>query len=98
MVVWIGEARYFSHQDRLTLEVACLLGGEKVQSPISKAMNSVPAIAPQPSGPPDGVLKKIELSIEQAADVLPPPWRAQHEWSDREVCPDFASSDDATGW
>lgn len=67
---WLAEARHFSHQHRLTLAVAELLGGSASSAPVVAV---APADAPvkAPPVPPEAVLKKLHLAIERRTDFLP---------------------------
>lgn len=62
-IVWLGEARSFTHQQRLVSEVAHLLVGEKPHSLLSHLSVLPPAPAKSPLPPPPA-LKKIELAAE----------------------------------
>lgn len=70
LVVWIGEARTFSHQERLSLQVARLLTGERDTTTV-KAAQSLPAHSPLPVIPTDIFAKKLDLALEQTSEVLP---------------------------
>lgn len=77
---WVAEARSFSHQQRLTTEVAFLLGGEKAaarETAVAATAHSVPEKTP-PLIPTEAVLKKLPLyAAEGLAEVWPPAERAQ---------------------
>jgi hypothetical protein len=78
-LIWLGEGRSFTHQQRLKSEVAHLLVGEKTHSLLSH-VPSFP-VAPEKSAPPPlPALKKIELAAEETlfwiAPRLPAPVHA----------------------
>jgi hypothetical protein len=88
LLSWITEARSFTHQQRLTSDVAFLLGGE-VPRENAVAKNEVPGpVKPPVPVPPDAVLKKLELSCERLAEVLPPALRAICPNEAVRACPD----------
>ncbi|MCX6955563.1 MAG: hypothetical protein NTV51_25735 [Verrucomicrobia bacterium] len=71
LISWIGEARHFTHQQRLTAEVAHVLTGAKDP----ERTVEMTAAAKRPLAPPtpaEATLKKIELAVERTAEVLPP--------------------------
>ena len=71
LLTWLGEARHFSHQQRLTAEVAAVLTG--AEAPIVfAAVTAAPARPFAPLVAADTTLKKIELAVERTAEVLPP--------------------------
>ncbi|MFM8336056.1 MAG: hypothetical protein ACKODK_10870 [Opitutaceae bacterium] len=70
VLAWLGEARHFSHQQRLMTDVACLLTGN--ETPGLGVMAAVKDMTPvQPSPPPLGGLevKKIDLAVEGSVEV-----------------------------
>ena len=78
LLTWIGEARSFSHQQRLTAEVAHVLTGTKAAERISWTKNTEATERPfAPLVPVEATLKKIQLAVEETADLLPPDARAQ---------------------
>jgi hypothetical protein len=78
LLTWIGEARSFSHQQRLTAEVAHVLTGTKATERTSLARNTETAERPfAPLVPVEATLKKIQLAMEETTEVLPPEARAQ---------------------
>jgi hypothetical protein len=68
VVVWLGEARTFSHQQRLTADVARLLVGEETPSLLVDVENEGPA--KKPAVPPTSSSKKVELAFEESAQVI----------------------------
>jgi hypothetical protein len=70
-VVWFGNARHFSHQQRLTSEVASVLAGEHVVHALAVATEA-PTQPFTPTVPADATLKKIELAVHRAETVWPP--------------------------
>lgn len=84
---WMAEARSFTHQQRLTADVARLLGGEREETQVAARENSPPP-ASLPAVPAEAVLKKIPLSVERTADVLPPALGASHPRVAAWLCPD----------
>lgn len=74
VVAWLAEGRTLTHQQRLTQDVARLLAGEKPTTPfadaVAKAKEHLPKKQPTPT-PADGVMKKLELSLETTCEVLP---------------------------
>lgn len=74
---WMAEARSFTHQQRLTAEVASLLGGGAAERETEMAKTETEAPNRPPTAvPAEAVLKKIQLSLELVAEVLPPALRA----------------------
>jgi hypothetical protein len=71
-VVWLGEARSFTHQQRLTSEVAHLLVGEKPHSLLAH-VPSLPLAPAKSALPPPPALKKIELAAEDTLSWIAPP-------------------------
>ena len=74
-LAWLAEARSFSHQHRLSTDVAFVLAGKPTPQRIARAVKSVPP-QPLPPVPAEAVLKKIPLAFESVAEVLPPALRA----------------------
>lgn len=80
-LAWMAEARAFTHQQRLTVDVAHLLVGEKPASPIADAVaRAQERVPPKPTAPnpADIGAKKIELALEATCEVLPALLRAGH--------------------
>ena len=72
---WAAEARSFSHQQRLTTDVAFVLAGEN--RPAESAVAATAPSAPfAPAIPADAVLKKLDLAVEGTIHVLTFPLRA----------------------
>lgn len=71
-IVWLGEARSFSHQQRLKSDLAHLLSGEKSHSLLSH-VSTLPAAPVKSSLPPLPSLKKIDLAAEAILGRLAPP-------------------------
>jgi hypothetical protein len=74
-LAWLAEARSFSHQQRLTVEVAYLLGGDAARPERTGAIAATRTAATPKAPtavPADAVLKRLPLYLEQTADVLPP--------------------------
>lgn len=70
LLAWMGEARHFSHQQRLTAEVAHVLTGASSESVLA-ALPHLPAKPLEPLAPATLTLKKVELSMEVAVEVVP---------------------------
>ena len=89
LLTWFGEARHFTHQQRLTGDVAFLLGGDGGQTEpmVARSENTSPT-TPLPTVPVEAVLKKISLSTEGIAEVLPPALRARRPWEMSRECRD----------
>ena len=75
VLTWLNEAGQFTHQQRLTSQVALLLTGEKEPDVVARAVEKMPK-QPLPSVPPDTVVKKIELGLEKSSKLLAPALRA----------------------
>ena len=94
-LTWMAEARSFSHQQRLTVDVARLLAGEKASRPIAdavaRAQEQLPA-KPTPPIPADTVLKKIVLSLERTIEVLPAALRGDSYHDQERSCPEARRS------
>lgn len=71
VVVWLGSARHFSHQQRLTAEVVLALTGRSLES-IPVVAKSAPAKPSVPPVPVEAMLKKIELAVQDTSEWLPP--------------------------
>lgn len=67
VLTWMAEARSFAHQQRLTVEVAFLLGGKEAPERVTRTENTAPA-QPPPAVPPEAVLKKLSLALERATE------------------------------
>lgn len=76
VLTWLAEARTFSHQQRLTVDVAFLLGGEKAPARITHA-ESAPSAELPPAVPADAVLKKLPLALERTAETPDAPDRRE---------------------
>lgn len=74
VLTWFGEARHFTHQQRLTAEVAHVLTGEKAPGLLA-VLKDAPTRPFAPTVPTEAALKKIELAVEFTAEVLPPALR-----------------------
>jgi hypothetical protein len=70
LLTWFGEARHFSHQQRLTAEVAHVFTGEKSPAMAVVALD-VSERPFAPMVPSDATLRKIELAVERMADSPP---------------------------
>ncbi|MEO6244097.1 MAG: hypothetical protein ABIQ12_01570, partial [Opitutaceae bacterium] len=57
-LAWLSEARSFSHQHRLSTDVAFVLAGKPTPQRIARAVKSTP-VRPQPPVPAEAVLKKM---------------------------------------
>lgn len=70
LLTWVDTARHFSHQQKLTHDVAYLLAGQ--ESPATLAVpveNHRPE--PPPAIPPEATLKKLVLALERTIDRVP---------------------------
>jgi hypothetical protein len=74
VLTWLVEARSFTHQQQLTIDVAHLLAGEKspARTPVAVAGNADDTREPVRSVPATAVLKKIDLCSEVAAVIVAP--------------------------
>jgi hypothetical protein len=87
VLTWLAEARSFTHQQRLTVDVAFLLSGEKAAERIAAADTATAAKLP-PAVPADAVLKKLPLALERTAGSLDAPERPER-WRPASLgCPD----------
>jgi hypothetical protein len=68
-VIWVGEARSFSHQQRLTADVARVLVGEE-PAPISAGLHNVPSEGAKQAVASNETVKKVELAIESSVHWL----------------------------
>lgn len=90
-LTWLAESRSFTHQQRLTRDVASLLGGEKPASPIAEAVARAQENAPdtpRPAVPADVVLKKIQLSLEETSEFIPAAQRFRRHPAVTWLCPE----------
>jgi hypothetical protein len=91
LLTWLAESRSFTHQQRLTQDVARLLVGEKPTTPIAdtvaRTQENIPS-KPLPPVPADTVLKKLELSLEKTTELLPLALRATRYREISSVCPE----------
>lgn len=71
VINWIGEAHSFSHQKRLTLQVARLLVGEKLPAGWT-AGEERPTPSPKPALPPGDSVKKSDLATEETIESRRP--------------------------
>jgi hypothetical protein len=73
VIVWFGQARSFSHQERLSSEVASILAGgtKSVASLVADRAQS--AQQPSPSLPFNPTLKKIDVLFSDLAEPSLPP-------------------------
>lgn len=70
IVVWLGNARHFSHQQRLTSEVASILAGSDAHDVIATA-SAAPERPFTPLVAVDATLKKIDLLFTVSSEWLP---------------------------
>ena len=76
---WLAEARNFSHQHRLTADVATLLGGEPSPAKtVTATTNSQPNLPP-PALPADLVFKRLDLAVQDTGTFFSSAWRT-HQW------------------
>lgn len=68
LLAWMGAARSFTHQERLSLEVACLLTGQRESSTVASAPKS-PDPAALPVIPTDIFAKKLDLALEPTSEI-----------------------------
>jgi hypothetical protein len=68
VVSWFAEARTFSHQQRLTVQVAVLLGSDQAAAKPPPVVAAADSVAPPaaPLCPADAVVKKLPLQVENA--------------------------------
>ena len=88
---WMVEARSFTHQQRLTMDVARVLTGEKISSPVAEAVARAQDETPAQRLPPctvDTEVKKLEFSLEKTTEILPVARRANRYLVGSWVCPD----------
>ena len=85
LVIWAGNARHFSHQERLAIDAASILSGKKAAATANVA-RSAPATPLIPMVPVEVVLKKIDLFLTLNVEPSPPPMRRQ-EFPDGSVRP-----------
>ena len=87
IVLWLGNARHFSHQQRLSAEVAFVLAGEPAAAVVAVA--KAPSEKPfAPSVPTEATLKKIELAVQETSELLPPALRALVRTESAPLLPD----------
>lgn len=70
VVVWLGNARHFSHQQRLSADVAFILAGSDAHAVIAAA-KAAPARPFAPAVPAEATLKKIDLIVTLSSEWLP---------------------------
>lgn len=91
VLTWMAEARSFPHQQRLAVDVAHVLSGEKPSSPVAPVVaqpqEKLP-VKPRSPSPANVVLKKIELSLEKRIEVLPAVRRASRHHEVSRMCPE----------
>ena len=91
VLTWMTEGRSFTHQQRLTRDVARLLAGQKPSSPVAaavaRAQEHLPAKLPTPLSA-DAAMKKIELWLETTSELLPAVLRASHRREMAWRCPE----------
>lgn len=63
VIVWVKDARHFSHQAQLRGEVAALLSGKSAAEPVSLAAATNTEAPPVPPAPADFSIKKIVLCL-----------------------------------
>lgn len=71
IVVWLGNARSFSHQQRLTSEVAFILAGQPAAAALGGARTE-PAQPPSVPMPTEVTLKKFDLFVAFSSELIPP--------------------------
>jgi hypothetical protein len=79
-MVWAGEARAFSHQERLTAGVAELLTGVAMKGVLAKAAE-LPERPESEQVPADLTWKVAPLEVERTDEFLPPRVREAKERS-----------------
>ena len=73
LLTWLGEARHFSHQQRLMTDVAYVLTGN--QPPglgVMAAVKDLPLPKPLPATTAGAELKKIVLMVERSVEMQTP--------------------------
>lgn len=90
VAAWIGEARHFTHQKQLSLQVAALLGGQRETRALATAPK-LPAPMPTPIIPADFFAKKFDLGLEIASAAPPPSLRSEVEGIADPAMPDSPS-------
>ena len=75
LIVWLGEARHFSHQQRLSADVASVLAGHEVRPTLAAAhdLSQQPFALPLPA---EATLKKFDLFVSTMGALLPPAARS----------------------
>jgi hypothetical protein len=70
LLTWLGEARHFSHQQRLMSDVACVLTGNATPgSGVMAAVKDMAQPQPSPAVPAGLEVKKIDLAVEWSIEV-----------------------------
>lgn len=86
-LAWLAEAQSFSHQHRLSTDVAFVLAGKPTPQRIARAVKSTPS-RPMAPVPAEAVVKKIPLAFESVVEVLPPALRASRPALIAWACPE----------
>jgi hypothetical protein len=73
LIVWVKNARHFSHQAQLHSEVASILSGKPADAPVSLATATGAEKSPPPVAPADFAVKKILLSLVVEHLAVSPP-------------------------
>ena len=71
VVVWLGNARHFSHQQRLRAEVAAILAGPEAPVVVA-AVHAAPERPPGPPLPATAALKKVDLFASIPGELILP--------------------------
>ena len=73
LLAWLGEARHFSHQQRLVTDVAFVLTGNEAPGlGLMVAVKNTPKRAALPAVPTEIESKKLDLAVERTVEVRPP--------------------------
>lgn len=73
LLTWLGEARHFSHQQRLVTDVAFVLTGKEAPGlGLLAAVKGAARPAPLPVAPAELELKKLDLAVERTVEVRRP--------------------------
>jgi hypothetical protein len=73
LLTWLGEARHFSHQQRLVTDVAFVLTGHEAPGlGVMAAVKDLPPSTTQPVVPAGVELKKLDLAVEWAIKAARP--------------------------
>ncbi|MEO6750849.1 MAG: hypothetical protein ABIZ04_02820 [Opitutus sp.] len=81
VIGWVGEARHFSHQQRLQAELSVALTGDQASSVLVAVKDEATKPFNLPAAPVDSGCTKFHLAVQETKALPPPAIMAAAPWA-----------------